>query len=196
LRWSKVFLWFGAGVDPSEQIFQGKPLPQRVYILNGTQYKMRIKLFLILSIATLELLICSSVAVAQEKGEIYQIDITYDTLGLYISPCPLPGISGDTWRITNLASDTIYLLIPLCVGKKNPHAYTLEPGDSVDHLIGVWDAELWVFLPNNGEIAKCDRVHMPSCPALTQWGIIILIVLMMGSAISIGLRKKKAAVPA
>jgi hypothetical protein len=192
-------LVLGQGLNPSQQTFQGKPLPQWVDILNGTQYKMRIKLFLILSIAALELLICSSVVVAQEKGEIYQIDITYDTLGLHISPCPLPGISGDTWRIINSTPDTIYLFIPVCVGKGNSHSYILADGDSIDHVIGAWDFGLRVLLlqhQDNRQIAECDRVYTPTCPALTQWGIIILIVLMMGSAIFIGLRKKKAAVPA
>jgi hypothetical protein len=46
--------------------------------------------------------------------------------------------------------------------------------------------------PSHGVVVVYD----PAVPTLTQWGIIALIALVLGSAVFLMLRRKKAAVPA
>lgn len=157
---------------------------------------MRNRIFLILWTTVIELLICYSVVSAQEKDEIYQVNITHDTSGWHISPCPLPGILGDTWRFTNSTSDTIYLAIPICVGKENTHFYTLAPGDTVDHLVGGMDWGVWVRVLPHGLVARCGREYPPTCPTLTQWGTIVLVALLVGSTVFVMLRRREAGIPA
>jgi len=88
---------------------------------------------------TLWLLVFSSLGFGEAKAEVYPVDITHDTSGWHITPCPLPGVSGDTWRFTNSTSDTIFLFIPVCVAKQISNFYILAPEDSVDHQIGGWE---------------------------------------------------------
>jgi hypothetical protein len=135
---------------------------------------MRNRIFLISWIMTMELLIPGLVTFAQGQSVIYHEQITYDVSGLHIAPCPLPGIIGDTWRFTNSTSDTIYLRFYACVGKQDPFFYILAAGDSTDHTIGGIEAFIIVTLPRMGGGTYCDRVHPPGCPALSQWGILIL----------------------
>jgi hypothetical protein len=149
---------------------------------------MRNKVPVVLATLLLALIACCSNLFAEEKGEVYHVDIDYDTSGLHISPCPLPGIAGDTWRITNCTSDSVRLFIPVCVGKRNPYFYALAVGDSVDHVIGAWDAGLRVMLP---QFAGCGRIHAPSCPALTPLGSLSLVALLTVTAVWILLKKRR-----
>lgn len=122
----------------------------------------------ILWIAVIALLLIRLPISAHEKSNLYQIQITHDASGLHIAPCPLPGISGDTWRFFNSTSDTLYLIIPMCVGKQYFPLYFLAAGDSIDHTVDIWDAQVRVILLRTGEFAQCDREHPPACPILTQ----------------------------
>lgn len=191
-------------LSPSPPSGEGEKKETRLKKTQGVipreqSYKMRNRIFLILGTAVLELLMCGSLVFAQNTREIYQIDITCDTSVLHITPCPLPGISGDTWRFINFTSDSLQLRIPICVGKKQFNIYTLASGDSVDHVIGMWDAGLLVLLVklgDNKEIAYCDRVHPPQCSTLGQWGIIALVALLISSAVFIMQRRRRATVPA
>lgn len=128
------------------------------------------------------------------KAEIYPVDISHDSLGWHITPCPLPGVSGDTWRFSNSASDTIYLSIPLCVKKDNSSFfYLLAPGDSVDHLIHEWEPGVQVRVRPLGPVAYCRSAFppYPTCPVLTQWGIIALIGLFIITTIYILTKRKR-----
>jgi len=149
-------------------------------------------MLLILGTAVLELLICCSAVFAQESGEIYQVDILHDEQGWHIEPCPLLGCSGDTWRIRNFASDTICVHILIIVDQKNPLFYTLAPTDSTDHPIGQWDGGIAVFLgvcPGSDFLTMCELP--PYGPALTQWGIIALVVSLITVTVWILLKRKK-----
>ena len=139
------------------------------------------------------LLLCMSVQ-AQEKSDIYQVQITHDTSGLHVSPCTLPGISGDTWRFANSTSDTLYIFILMCVGKQDSPFFYLAAGDSVDHTIGMWDALVQVMMPRTGEVVRCDREHPPTCPTLTSWGATMVVGLITSSAIFIMLKRRKVKV--
>jgi len=124
---------------------------------------------------SVSVLILFSLGFSQARAEVYPVDISHDTSGWHINPCPLPGIGGDTWRFTNSASDTVYLFIPVCVGKQSLYRYLLAPGENVDHLI---DGRQWgvkLGAPPYGGIAECGRIHPPLCPTLTQWGTIALV---------------------
>jgi hypothetical protein len=123
---------------------------------------MRNRIFKSILTLILWLLIFSSWGFGQVRAEIYPVDISHDTLGWHISPCPLPGVSGDMWRFTNSTSDTVRLFIPICVGKQNTHFYIVAPGDSVDHLIGEEDWGVWVTVVPYGLVAHCARVHPPA----------------------------------
>ncbi len=149
---------------------------------------MRYRIFPILGTLGLALLTCFSVVFAEGRAEVYQIDIDYDASGLQISPCPLPGISGDTWRITNSTSDSVRLFIPICVGKSNPNFYVLAEGDSVDHVIGAWDAGIRVVQP---QFAGCGRVYAPTCPTLTPLGTFFLVALLSAATVWILLKRRR-----
>jgi hypothetical protein len=129
----------------------------------------------------------------QTKAEVYPVDISHDTLGWHITPCPLPGVTGDTWRFSNSASDTIsvFIVSPVCGRKQNPRFYILAPGDSVDHLIGAGDGRVAVTLLHDGWVAHCGRIVQPTCPILTQWGTITLVLSLIGATSWILLRRKK-----
>lgn len=101
-----------------------------------------------MGIATIGLLIFSSLVFEQTEGEIYQVDILHDEQGWHIEPCPLTGSSGDTWRIRNFASDTVHVRILIMVDRKNAlfFIYTLAPMDSTDHPIGQWGCGIVAFL--------------------------------------------------
>jgi hypothetical protein len=155
---------------------------------------MRHEIYILMGIATIELLICPSLIFGQMEGEIYQVDILHDEQGWYIEPCPLPGYSGATWRITNFSSDTVCVQILMIVDKKNPpfYIYTLPPTDSTDHPIGQWDCGIAAFLgacpPSGYPLTMCER---PCGPALTQWGIIVLVMLLIVSTAFILKRKRQ-----
>lgn len=144
---------------------------------------------------TLWLLVFFCLGFGEAKAEVYPVDITHDTLGWHITPCPLPGVSGDTWRFTNSTSDTISLFIPVCVAKQISNFYILAPEDSVDHIIGMEDWGISVKVRLYKLVGLCGRVHPPTCPTLTQWGNIALVVLLLTTTLSIMLRKRKAAFP-
>ncbi|MCK4224766.1 MAG: hypothetical protein KAX39_06275 [candidate division Zixibacteria bacterium] len=155
---------------------------------------MRNKIYIFVGITTIGFLIFSSLVFGQTEGEVYQVDILHDEQGWHIEPCPLPGYSGDTWRIRNFASDTICVKILIIVDKKNPpfYIYTLAPTDSTDHPIGQWDCGIVAFLgpcpPSGYPLTMCER---PCGPALTQWGIIVLVMLLIASTAFILRRKKQ-----
>ena len=130
-------------------------------------------------------------AFGQSKAEVYQVDISHDTLGWHVTPCPLPGFSGDTWRFTNLTTDTISLFIPICVGKQISNFYILAPEDSVDHFIGMEDWGISVRVRLYGLVDLCGRVHPPTCPTLTQWGTIALIGLLITTTVFILTKRSK-----
>jgi hypothetical protein len=144
----------------------------------------------ILVIVAMALLFFRLPVLAQGKSNIYQVQITNDTSGLHVTPCPLPGISGDTWRFHNSTSDTVYLSILMCVGKQDFPFYFLAAGDSVDHIISMWDAALRAIIPRIGEFVPCYREHPSLCPALTSWGIIIVVGLITSSTIFMMLRRR------
>jgi hypothetical protein len=138
------------------------------------------------------MLLCLPV-LAQEKINIYHIQITHDTSGLRVTPCPFPGIPGDIWRFTNSTSDTVYLHIFACA-KQNPSFYYLAGGDSVDHVIGISDGLMEVLLLRTGELGRCYREHIQICPTLTPCGVVVLVGLITSSAIFIMLRRRKVTV--
>jgi hypothetical protein len=146
-------------------------------------------------ILTLWFLIFFCLSFVQAKAEIFPVDISHDTLGWHITPCPLPGVTGDTWRFSNSTSDTIrvFIVIPVCGGKQNPRFYMSAPGDSVDHLIGAGDGRVAVTLLHDGWVAHCGRVYppQPTCPTLTQWGTITLVLSLIGATSWILLKRKK-----
>jgi hypothetical protein len=117
--------------------------------LKLVEEKMEIKIAKSISILILWLLILFSLGLGKVRAEVYTVDITHDSSGWHITPCPLPGVSGDTWRFTNSSSDTIFLFIIYCAGKQSNNFPTLAPGDSVDHQIGVWELEVEVRSPHH-----------------------------------------------
>lgn len=153
---------------------------------------MRNKIYVFTGMGIVGLLIFSSFVFGQTKGEIYTVDILHDQQGWYIEPCPLPGYSGDTWRIRNFSSDTVCVRILIIVDEKNPpFLYTLAPADSTDHLIGQWDGGIVVnygICPSYYTLTMCRR---PYGPALTQWGIIALVMLLIGTTVFILTKRKK-----
>ena len=152
---------------------------------------MRSRMFLVLAAVAFGLLLCCSPVFAEERGEIYEVDILHDGQGWHIEPCPLPGHPGDTWRIRNRASDTVCVWILIMVGDKNQFWYTLAPADSADHLAGSWDCGIEVFLgvcPGaHPAVARCER---PCGPSLTQWGAVALMVALTSVGIWILSRRR------
>lgn len=145
-----------------------------------------------ISILILWLLILFYLCLGKARAEVYPVDITHDSLGWHITPCPLPGVSGDTWRFTNSSSDTIFLFLIYCVGKQSNNFPTLAPGDSLDHQIGLWEWVVEVGSPHYGRVARCGRIAKPACgPTLTQWGTIALIGLLIATTVFILSKRKK-----
>jgi hypothetical protein len=169
---------------------QGKIPAPTIVILRVEALEMAKRICWISMFVAVALLSLRLPVSAQEKSSIYQVQITNDTSGLRVTPCPLPGISGDTWRFHNSTSDTIYLSILMCVGKQDFPFYFLAAGDSVDHIISMWDAALRAIIPRTGEFVPCYREYPPSCPALTSWGIIVVVGLITSSTIFIMLRRR------
>lgn len=134
--------------------------------------------------------LCCSAGFAQERGQIYEVDIVHEEQEWQIEPCPMPGIDGDTWRIRNLSSDTVCAQILMIVKDKEPFFYTLAPMDSTDHVIGVWDCGIIVYLgvcPFGPFLVECSH---PRGPALTQWGTAALVIALMSITVWVLLRKK------
>ena len=151
---------------------------------------MRSRMFLVLAAVAFGLLLCCSLVFAQERGEIYEVDILHDGQGWHIEPCPMPGLDGDTWRIRNLSSDTVCVWVLVMVGDKNPFEYILAPMDSVDHPVS-WAAcgiEVFLGMCHAGSpVAECKR---PCGSALTQWGTVALVIALTSVTVWVFLRKK------
>jgi hypothetical protein len=134
--------------------------------------------------------LCCSAGFAQERGQIYEVDIVHEEQEWQIEPCPMPGIDGDTWRIRNLSSDTVCVWVLLMVGDKNPFEYILAPMDSVDHPVSWADCGIQVFVGMchaGYPVAVCER---PCGPALGQWGTAALVIALTSVTIWVLLRKK------
>ncbi len=154
---------------------------------------MRNKTYNLMGTAAMGLLILSQLAFGQMEAEVHQVDIVHDEQGWDIEPCPLPGVPGDTWRIRNSASDTVCVKILRIVREKNPplYIYTLAPADSIDHPIDQWDGAIAAFLgacPSFDFLTMCER---PYGPTLTQWGIIALVMLLIGTTVFILTKRKE-----
>lgn len=148
------------------------------------------RMFLILATAAFGLQLCYSPVFAQERGEIYDVDIVHDEEEWRIEPCPMPGTDGDTWRIRNLSSDTVCVQILVMVKDREPYLYTLPPMDSTDHIISVWDCGIIVYLgacPFGPFLVECSH---PCGPALTQWGSVALAIALTSVTVWLFLRKK------
>jgi hypothetical protein len=152
---------------------------------------MKNRIFLILPIIFLGWFTFFSSAMAQVGNETHLVDILNDAQGWHIEPCPLPGYAEHTWRIRNLAADTVCARIMIMVDEKHQNLYTLAPADSVDHLIGQWDCGIAVFLgdcPGSSLLTKCNR---PCGPSLHQWGVIGLVLSLIVATIWVMLKRKK-----
>jgi hypothetical protein len=148
------------------------------------------RIFVILAAAALGLSLCSSPVSSQERGEIYEVDILHDQQGWHIEPCPMPGINGDTWRIKNLSSDTVWVRVMIIADDKNPSGYILAPMDSVDHTISWATCGIMVLLgpsPSGSPVAECER---PCGPVLTRWGTVALVISLTSVTVWLLLRKK------
>jgi hypothetical protein len=84
------------------------------------------------------------------------------------------------------------------------------------HYCNWWQIHSWIDTPVMGILDSCDYVDFvtywhvedvaidievlsipnPTVPTMTQWGIIILVALLIGSGVFVMLRRRKAAVPA
>ncbi|MGB8657472.1 MAG: hypothetical protein WCE90_06760 [Candidatus Zixiibacteriota bacterium] len=113
------------------------------------------------------------------KAEVYPVNVSHDSLGFHVTPCPLPGVFLDTWRFRNLTSDTVLVFIVMCVKEQNSNWYVLAPGDSADHSVGASDA--WVRFRADGWGYLCYRSVRVGCPALSQWGTIALVGVLIGT---------------
>jgi hypothetical protein len=152
--------------------------------------KMSKWMFLILATAAFGLLLCCSLVSAQEKGETYEVDIVHEEEEWRIEPCPMPGLDGDTWRIRNLSSDTVCVMVKIMVKDGEPFLYTLAPMDSTDHLISVWDCGIIVSLgvcPFGPFLVECSH---PCGSALTQGGTVALVITLTSVTVWVLLRKK------
>ena len=126
----------------------------------------------------------------------YDITISKPGVAWTIAPCPAPGTFGDTWKFIN-ASPTVAIMVK--VWNKNGTVTTHNiPALSFDiHTIALGDCEIKVFDPaGTQELVECAGAYCNTTPTLTQWGIFILIALMVGSAVFIMLKRRNATVPA
>jgi hypothetical protein len=133
----------------------------------------------------------ASLAVGQTN---YNVTISQVGSAVQIAPCPLPGVANDTWTFQNNLAQAIVIK----VWNKTAHTvttYNVSALGSQVHTIAAGDCEVKVFDESDHELAECRTVQCQT-PTLTQWGIITLVVLLIGSAVFIMLRRRKAAVPA
>ena len=136
-----------------------------------------------------------------QKGIDYHAHILRDGATWVLVPCPPHKghqvQAGDRWGFIN--GEQVPVMVVIRSRDGTIHCYNVAPGDTVYHVIGakqVSEAEIKMFL---GEcpLDEADSVIYEAChtqtPTTTQWGIMILIVLMIGSGIFIISKKRKAA---
>ena len=125
----------------------------------------------------------------------YEITISKPGVAWTISPCPAPGTYGDQWKFIN--SSAVAIMVK--VWNKNGTDTTLNiPSlNFTIYNIKVGDCEIKVFDPTGAqELVECAGGYCNTTPTLTQWGIFTLIALIVGSAVFIMLKRRKATVPA
>ena len=92
--------------------------------------------FMVLAMAVFGLPLCCSLVSAEEKAEVFEVNIVHDQQGWYIEPCPLPGDSGDTWSIVNTTTDSLCVLVLNRADGVIETTYSLGGEASVYHSIG------------------------------------------------------------
>jgi hypothetical protein len=155
-----------------------------------------LKRLLFVVLLTMVAVLVSSLALAGDKD---QYDITISKIGAawHIAPCPLPGGFGDTWRFIN-ASPTVGIVVKVWNQNNNTvTSYAIPASGNAVHTIAVSDCEVKVFDETDSEeLVECIAIECRGVPTLTQWGIIALVILILGSAVFVMVRRKKSAVPA
>lgn len=155
------------------------------------------KLFFSLTLITMVALV-TSLAFGEGKNQ-YDITISKPGVAWQIAPDDPLGLFGDTWNIIN-ANSAVSILVKIWNQNTNTMTeYTIPALGNTIHTIAVGDCELKVFDATGTQelvekaVAYCSTRETPT---LTQWGVIILVALIIASAIFIMVRRRRATVPA
>jgi hypothetical protein len=100
-----------------------------------------------------------------------------------------------TWKMRRPPSYPDTANLDIDSAYKNPEHTT--PADTLRRCIYVHFAgDSWWHVEEVRIDILVSKCPPPGVPTLTQWGIIVLVALLISSAVFIGLRRRRAAVPA
>ncbi len=143
--------------------------------------------------------ITNSLALGQAKGDTTTVYIAKPTgsPAWHFNPHELPGMYGDYWAFR----DSSTVPIKVRVWNRWDHSvttYDLQPNETKTHQVRAHDVEVKAFDYPSGSVelteAHAKGTEGRGVPALTPWGILALVVFIVGSAVLVTLRKRKATV--
>jgi hypothetical protein len=111
-----------------------------------------------------------------------------------MDPCPIEYVVGDILQFTNNAS--VDIVVKVWNQDHTVDTYSIAVGNSANHTTAAGDVEVKVFDTDGNQVFECKAGTTAGIPTMTQWGMIILIALIIGSGVLLITRRKKATVTA
>jgi hypothetical protein len=111
-----------------------------------------------------------------------------------MDPCPIEYVVGDILRFTNNAD--VDIVVKVWNQDNTVETYSIAVGNTDDHATEAGDVEVKVFDTEDNQVFECKAGTAAGIPTMTQWGVIILIALIIGSGVLLMVRRKKAMVTA